>query len=333
MTINRRKVIASIATASMGAQVFAQAPRTEAWKPTRPIRIIVPFGPGGASDIIARLIQPALGEELGTSIVIDNRAGAAGNIGMEAAAKSPPDGYTLFLGNVSTSAINQWTYAGKLGIEPLKDLIPVSMVAKVPGALTASTRFPANSVKELVEYVKANPGKVNHTSAGAGSYAMLDILELERANGLQMVHVAYRGGAGQFITGLVSGEVDLAFTNVSSAVELVKSGRLKALAVTSSERIPELAQVPTMTEAGFPGIGTDGWQGIFVPAGTPQPVVQRLHEAIAKVLAQPATRDNLAKRLVIPSPSRSPAEFAGFVSSETARWGRIVAAHKAALAN
>lgn len=332
MNIPRRTLIASLLAAA-ALPALAAAPAADAWKPNRPIRVVVPFGPGGASDIIARLIQPALTEALGTAVVVENRAGAAGNIAMEAVAKSPPDGYTVFLGNISTSAINQWTYAGQLSIEPLRDLVAVSMIARVPGALTSSTKFPPNTVKELVEYVKKNPGKVNHTSAGAGSYAMLDMLVLERANGLEMVHVPYKGGAGQFITGLVSGEVELAFTNVSSASELVKSGRLKALAVTSAERVPELPNVPTMAEAGFPGIGTDAWQGFFVPAGTPQPVVARLHEATSKVLAQPAIREAMLKRLVVPSPSASPAEFSGFVAAETARWGKIVAENKAALSN
>ncbi|RYF65452.1 MAG: tripartite tricarboxylate transporter substrate binding protein [Comamonadaceae bacterium] len=332
MNIPRRTLIASLLAAA-ALPALAATPAAEAWKPNRPIRVVVPFGPGGASDIIARMIQPALTEALGTAVVVENRAGAAGNIAMEAVAKSAPDGYTVFLGNISTSAINQWTYAGQLGIEPLRDLLPVSMIARVPGALTSSTKFPPNTVRELVDYVKKNPGKVNHTSAGAGSYAMLDILVLEKANGLDMVHVPYKGGAGQFIAGLVSGEVELAFTNVSSASELVKSGRLKALAVTSAERVPEMPNVPTMAEAGFPGIGTDAWQGFFVPAGTPASVVARLHLATSQVLAQPAIRESMVKRLVVPAPSASPADFSTFVAAETARWGKIVADHKAELNN
>ncbi|MDN4592047.1 LacI family transcriptional regulator [Xenophilus aerolatus] len=330
--MKRRQALAVlIAGSAFGA--FAQDSRSNTWSPNKPVRIIVPFGPGGASDNVARMLSAPLAEELGTAVVIDNRAGAAGNIGMEMAAKSTPDGYTVFLGNISTNAINQWTYADQLKVSPLRDLIPVSMVATVPSVLVSSARFPASTVKELVEHVRKNPGKVNHTSAGAGSYAMIDMLELEKATGLSMTHVPYKGGAGQFINGLVAGDVDLAFTNVSSVSELVKAGRLKALAVTSQARLPELPTVPTMAEAGYPGIGTDAWQGIFVPAGTPVSVVDRLQEAVKKVMQQPTVRDSLTKRSIVPAPSQNSAEFATFVSVETTRWEQIVKAHKATLAN
>jgi tripartite-type tricarboxylate transporter receptor subunit TctC len=332
MQVNRRTVIAALLAAGAFA-AHAQDPVANTWKPNKPVRVVVPFAPGGASDNIARLIATPLSEELGASVVIDNRAGAAGNIGMEFAAKSPADGYTVLLGNISTNAINQWTYADQLKIAPLRDLVPVTMVATVPSVLVSSAKFPANSVKELVEYVRKNPGRINHTSAGAGSYAMLDMLQLEKTGGLQMTHVPYKGGAGQFINGLVAGEVDLAFTNVSSVSELVKAGRLKALAVTSQARLPDLPNVPTMAEAGYPGVGTDAWQGFFVPADTPANVVARLHEAVGKVLRTPAVRDVLVKRSIVPAPSQSPAEFAKFVASDTARWGQIVKDHKAALTN
>lgn len=330
MTIARRAAIAMVLATAFGAQ--AQDAR-QGWTPNKPVKLVVPFAPGGASDNVARQIANPLAEELGVAVVVDNRAGAAGNIGMEAAAKSPPDGYTVFLGNISTNAINQWTYADQLKISPLRDLVPVSSVATIPSLLITSPKVPANSVKELVEYVRKNPGQVNHTSAGAGSYAMLDMLVLEKTAGLKMTHVPYKGGAGQFITGLVAGEVELAFTNVSSASELVKSGRLKALAVTSQARLPDLPTVPTMAEAGFPGVGTDAWQGLFVPAGTPDAVVARLHEAVGKVLRQPAVREAFLKRSIVPAPSQSPAEFAKFVAADTARWGEIVKEHKAALTN
>lgn len=332
MHMHRRTAIAAVL--AVGAvMAHAQESGANSWKPNKPVRIVVPFSPGGASDNIARLIANPLGEELGTSVVVDNRAGAAGNIGMEYAAKSPPDGYTIFLGNISTNAINQWTYQDQLKITPLRDLVPVSMIATVPSVLIASARFPANSVKELVEYVKKNPGRVNHTSAGAGSYAMLDMLQLEKAGGLKMTHVPYKGGAGQFITGLVAGEVDLAFTNVSSASELVKSGRLKALAVTSQARLPDLPNVPTMAEAGYSGVGTDAWQGLFLPAGTPANVVARVHEAVGKVLHNATLRDAMLKRSIVPAPSVTPAEFGKFVTSETVRWGQIVKDHREALTN
>ena len=205
--------------------------------PNRPVKIIVPFAPGGASDFVGRIMQPRLAELLGQPVVIENRGGAAGTIGMEVAARSAPDGYTLVLGNVGSTAINPGVFTN-LSINNLKDFIPVTQVVDVPGVLIVHPSVAANSVKELVAYVKANPGKLNYASPGSGSQNRLEMEILRTVEGgMDMVHVPYKGGAGPAVTGLVAGETQMMFTTVSSAMGHIKSGRLKALAITSPKRI------------------------------------------------------------------------------------------------
>lgn len=292
--------------------------------PNRPVRIVVPFGPGGASDNVARAVAQKLGEVLKQTVVVENKPGAAGNIAVDMVARSPADGYTMLLGNVSTNAINPTTYASTLKVNVGKDLVGVSMVANIPGVLASSGLYAPNTVAELVKDAKARPGAVNHASAGAGSYAMIDMLLLERAAGLNMVHIPFKGGAGQFVTAMVGNEVQIAFTNVSSAIGLVKGGRLKALAVTTPQRMPELPNVPTMAEAGFPGIGTSAWQGLFVPTATPRAVVQQLHAAVQAVLAQPDLKQGFDKMLIGAEGSKTPEDFTQFVAAESAKWAKVV---------
>lgn len=292
--------------------------------PSQPLRLIIPFGPGGATDNVARQLSAKLSQELNTSVVVENRPGAAGNIALDAAAKAKPDGYTMLLGNVSTNAINQWVYGDKLQSNPLKDLVPVTLVATVPGVFTSSGKFAPNSLQELVTYAKRHPGEVNHASAGSGSYAMIDMLNFERIAGLNMVHVPFKGGAGQYIVSMVSNDVQVSITNASSVLELVKGGKLKALAVTGEKRLAEFPGVQTMTEAGFKGVGTSGWQGVFAPAGTPQSVINKIHSSINKVLNDTQLRDNFDRMLIQPTGSTSPKEFAGFVSDESEKWRKLV---------
>ncbi|VTU15113.1 Argininosuccinate lyase [Variovorax sp. PBL-H6] len=291
--------------------------------PNKPIKIIIPFGPGGATDNVARQLSVKLGEELKTSIVLDNRPGAAGNIAVDLAARATPDGYTLLLGNVSTNAINQWLYQNQLKTQP-SDLTPITSVATVPSILVSSAKFPPNTVQELVAYGKAHPGEINHATAGSGSYAMIDMMAFERAAGLQMVHVPFKGGAGQYVMAQVANDVQISFTNASSVVELVRAGKLKALAVTGDSRLPLLAQVPTMAETGYKGIGSSGWQGLFAPAGTPAPIIQRLHQAVNKVLADKDVRESYSKMLILPLGSASPSGFAAFVRTDSERWKQLV---------
>src|SRR6266571_6322333 len=251
--------------------------------PSRPIRMLIPFAPGGASDFVGRIMQPRLGELLGQPIVVENRAGASGNIGLEAAAKSPPDGYTIFLGNIGTVAVNPAVFRN-LQINPLTDFVAVTQVVDVPSVLVAHPGFPANSVKELVAHAKANPGKLNYGSPGSGSANRLEMELLRMAEGLDMVHVPYKGGAGPAVAGLMGGETHVMFTTAASAIGQVRGGKLRLLAVTSAARMEQAPSAPTMVESGYPDFVTGSWQGVFVPAGAPRDIVERLFTAIQSTM-------------------------------------------------
>jgi tripartite-type tricarboxylate transporter receptor subunit TctC len=259
---------------------------------------------------------------LGQQVVIENRPGASGNIGVEAAARSAPDGYTIVLGNVGSIAINPGVFP-KLAADPLKDLVAVTQVVDVPGVLVAHPAFPPNSVKEFVAYAKANPGKVNYASPGSGSQNRLEMEKLRNAaGGLDMVHVPYKGGAGPAVSALVAGETHLMFVTASSAMPMIKSGRLKVLAVAAPKRLQPLPDVPTMSEAGYPAFETGSWQGVLVPAGTPKEVVERLYAATVKTMQTREVRERLGQGGVEVVTSASPAAFEQFVADETARWGK-----------
>ena len=290
--------------------------------PNKPVKMIIPFAPGGASDFVGRIIQPNLSEVLGQQVVIENRPGASGNIGVEAAARSAPDGYTIVLGNVGSIAINPGVFP-KLAADPLKDLVAVTQVVDVPGVLVAHPAFPPNSVKEFVAYAKANPGKVNYASPGSGSQNRLEMEKLRNAaGGLDMVHVPYKGGAGPAVSALVAGETHLMFVTASSAMPMIKSGRLKVLAVAAPKRLQPRPDVPTMSEAGYPAFETGSWQGVLVPAGTPKEVVERLYAATVKTMQTREVRERLGQGGVEVVTSASPAAFEQFVADETARWGK-----------
>ena len=290
--------------------------------PTKPIRMIIPFAPGGASDFVGRIMQPKMHELLGQPIVVENRAGAAGNIGAEAAAKSAPDGYTMLLGNVGSIAINPGVYP-KLSINPVKDFIAVNQVDDVPSILIIHPSVPANNVRELVMYAKANQGKLNFASPGSGSLDRLEMELLRKLERLDIVHVPYKGGAGPATAGMMGGETQLMFATAASAMPGVKSGRLKPLAVTSTKRIDTLPDVPTVAEAGYPDLKAGSWQGIFVPAGTPREVVDRLFNVTTQVMKDPDVISRLKNGGAEAVTSSTPAEFAKFVGAETERWAKI----------
>jgi tripartite-type tricarboxylate transporter receptor subunit TctC len=292
--------------------------------PAKPIRMIIPFAPGGASDFVGRILQPRLGELLGQPVVIENRPGASGNIGLEAGARAAPDGYTLYLGNVGTVAINISVFP-KLPVDPRKDFIAVSQVVDVPGVLVGHPSFPPSTVGEVIEYAKANPGKVNYASPGSGSQNRLEMENLRKAaGGLDMVHIPYKGGAGPAVSALVAGETHLMFVTASSAMPMVKAGRLKVYAITSPKRSAELPNVPTMQEAGFAGFDNGSWQGVFVPAGTPREIVERLYAVVLQTMKSPEVIERLSKGGVDVVTSASPAAFSEFVASEIQRWARAV---------
>jgi tripartite-type tricarboxylate transporter receptor subunit TctC len=291
--------------------------------PTKPIRIIVPFAPGGASDYALRMIQPKLGQVLGQQIVIDNRGGAAGNIGMEIAARADPDGYTLFFGNVGTISINPHFYRD-LAVAPARDFIPISIAAETPGILVASTRFPPNSVKEMIDYVKARPGKINYAASGISTLNTLEMEQFRRIAGLDMTQVPYKGGAGPALNDLLAGHVDVMFVTFSSAVGHVKTGKLKGLAVTTRDRVESLPDVPTMVEQGFPENVSSSWQGLFAIAGTPQPIVAKLHAAVIESMKDPKTRELMKGAGMLPTSSPSPEQFKTYLAAEAEKWKRVV---------
>ena len=291
--------------------------------PSQPIRMIVPFAPGGASDFAARLLQPHLSAALGQQIVVENRAGAAGNVGMDVAARAAPDGYTVFLGNVGTISINPGMFAD-LTVKPDKDFIPISIVADTPGILIASPKFPPNNAKEMVAYVKANPGKVNFASPGSGSLNRLEMETFALSNGLQMTHIPYKGGAGPAVADVLGGHVEVMFSTISSAINHVKEGRLKALGVTTKQRVPGLPNVATLVEQGFPANVSSSWQGILVPAGTPRAIVDKLHAATVKAGSNPEVRQRMEEAGTIAVTSASPEEFKAYITTDTAKWMDVI---------
>src|SRR3954466_16352608 len=275
--------------------------------PGKPVRIVVPYGPGGATDIIARIVAQRLGEARGESFVGETPPGASGNLALEAVAKAPADGYTLLVGNVSTNAINENIYADQLNIRPSRDLAGVTKLVEIPHVLVVNASFPANNVAEFIAEAKKAPGRINYASVGMGSYPHLDMERLMRAAGIQLTHVPYKGGAGQAIPAMIGGEVQVAFFNMASLLPHIRSGRLKALAAVPAQRLPELPDVPTLAEQGYAGIGTNAWQGLFAPAATPKPVVDKLYAGVSAVLAR--EKSGLAEKMMAVEVSPSPAEF------------------------
>jgi tripartite-type tricarboxylate transporter receptor subunit TctC len=291
--------------------------------PNKSVTMIVPFAPGGASDFVARTIQPGVSQILGQQIVVDNRLGAAGIVGTEAAARAAPDGYTAFLGNVGTISINPAIYSD-MRTRPDRDLDPVSICADTPSILITRPDFPANTVGELVAYVKAQQGKVTFASPGSSTLNRLEMEVFKKDAGLDMVHVPYKGGAAPAVTDVLGGHVDMMFTTMSSAMELVRDKKVKALAVTTRERIVILPDIPTMYELGWRNLVTSSWQGVLVPSGTPRPIVEKLRAAIAKVLADPEIQARMLRSGAIAVTSKSPEEFRAYMDGETAKWTRVI---------
>jgi tripartite-type tricarboxylate transporter receptor subunit TctC len=290
--------------------------------PNRPVKMIVPFAPGGASDFVARIISPKLGELLGQQIVIDNRPGASGNIGMEAAARAAADGYTIYLGNIGTIAINPAIFQN-LSISPQKDFIAITLVASVPSVLIANPGVPATTVGELVALAKSKPGELNFASPGSSTLNRLEMERFKKLADLNIVHIPYKGGAGPAVTGMLGGETQIMFVTLSSAIAFIQAGRLNALAISTNNRIDALPQVPTMVEAGYPDMVSSSWQGVFVPAGTPRPIVEKLHSALLATMEAPEIKQRYAGGGVYVVTSRTPEDFASFVAIESARWGKV----------
>lgn len=291
--------------------------------PTKPITMVVPFAPGGASDLVARIISPLLGKELGQQIVVDNRGGASGNIGVAYAARGAADGYLVLLGNIGTMAINPALFK-KFQVKPVRDFIAITQVVDAPTALVIHPSIPVKTVKEFIEYAKARPGKLNFGTAGPGSNGRLEMELFMDYTGIDLVHVPYKGGAGDAAIGLLSGEVQCGFQSLASVMTHVNAGKLKVLGVAAQKRVKALPDVPIMPEQGFESMRSGSWQGAYVPAGTPASIVNRLFAAFTKVMADGEVTKRLNDNGVEVVTSKSPDEFALFMKNENEKWAKVV---------
>jgi len=324
-TTFRRQLLWSIAvTAAAWASPMAALAQTAPW-PSRPIKWIVPFPPGGPTDIFSRSVAQQLQAALGQPVVVENKGGAGGGVGMQALSKAAPDGYTIGLSTTGTHAINPALYGEKLGYDPVKDFTPLTLAVSYVNMLVVHANHPARNVKELVDYAKANPGKVSFGSAGNGSSNHLSGEVLKLLTGAPMQHVPYRGSA-LAMNDTIAGNITYMFDILNVAIPQSRSGRVRALAVTSSKRSPYLPEVPTMEEAGVPGYsaaGSDLWFGIMAPAGLPKPVADKLQAALVTVLRSPEMRQAIRSQFFEPYTS-SPDEFLKVIRTDGAKWSKIV---------
>jgi tripartite-type tricarboxylate transporter receptor subunit TctC len=292
--------------------------------PTKPIRLIVAFPPGGSTDIIARVVGQKLGERLGQQLVIDNRGGAGGSIGTEIAARANPDGYTLTMGTTSTHVINVGVYA-KLKYDPIKDFEPITLVATTPYLLVVNPGVKANSLKELVALTKSQPGKLNYASAGTGTTTQLAMEMLKTAAGIDVVHVPFNGN-GPANTATMGGQVQILFGSMPAVLPQAKAGRLRPLAVGTPKRSPALPEVPTVAESGYPGFDASLWLGFFAPKGTPAPILKRLYTELVSVATSPEMKEQFERNGAEPLVSASPAELTKLMQTEIEKYRKVIKA-------
>ena len=304
-------LVAAVAAMPVSAQPY----------PNRSIRIVVPFPPGGTSDILARAIGQKLTEEWGQPVVADNRPGASGNIACEIVAKSKPDGYTLLINTVGTHAINPAIFAS-MPFDPIKDFTPVTNLVNLPSVFLSHPSVPAKNLKELIALAKKRPGALQYSSAGSGTQPHLTAEMLKMAAGINIMHVPYKGAGPQMI-GIISGEVALTFATAPSGVPYVKSGQLRAIGVTSANRIPALPEVQTIAEGGVPGYLAVGWNGMMAPPNMPQPILDKIHDTVAKIVRTPEMNARLVDLGAEPAIT-TPAEFGALIKSEIAKWAKVV---------
>jgi tripartite-type tricarboxylate transporter receptor subunit TctC len=308
---------AGLAAFALATACLAQTPDY----PSKPIRLIVPFSAGGTADILARLIGDRMTSTLRQQVIVENRPGAGGNLGAAAVANAKPDGYTLLLGTVSTHAINPNLYP-KLPFDPVRSFSPITRVAIMPNLLVVNPQVPAKTVRELVDYAKANPGRLAFASAGSGTSQHLSAELFKTMAGVDLTHVPYRGNA-LAVTDLIGGQVQLMFDNVAVSLPQVRGGNLRALAVTSPRRSAAVPDLPTIAESGFPGYAIVSWFALLAPAGTSPDIVERLNRAAMAALNAPHVKARLMKDGIEPAPT-TPSQLAAFIGDELLKWGKIV---------
>jgi tripartite-type tricarboxylate transporter receptor subunit TctC len=316
-----RKLIAVAALALVGLAGTAQAQDPAAW-PQKQVTVVVPFGAGGTTDMFARIFAQAMQERHGAPFVVENRAGAGGNIGAAAVAKAPKDGYTLLVGTVSTHAINPFLYKNT-GSDTEKDFQPVTLIARLPNLLVVNPKVPAKSVAEVVDYLKKNEGKLNYGSSGAGTSTHLASELFQMLTQTKMNHVPYRS-SGDVMNALMGGHIDLAFDNMTLAWPQAQSGTIRAIAVTSAERSPTAPDVPTVAET-LNGFQATSWHGLWAPAGTPRPIVDKLAAEVKRIFEEPATQAKLKEIGAVASPM-TPEQFTQFIAEERKKWQEVVKA-------
>ena len=308
------------AVAGLALCAFAGLACAQAW-PNKPIKYIVPFAPGGTTDILGRTIADKLAAALGQPVVVENKPGAGGGVGAEFTAKQPADGYTIMGGTISTHAINASLYKS-LGYDPVRDFVPVTLIARVPNMLVVNPSLPAKDVKELIALLKANPGKYSFASSGNGTSQHLSGELFKTMTGVEMQHIPYKGSPPA-LADVVGGNVAMTFDNITTAWPLAKGGKLRAIAVTTAQRSSVAPDVPTLAEAGLAGYEVGSWQGVFAPAGTPPEIVRRLNAEIVKIINLPEVREKLVGLGAEPAPT-TPEAFGALVKSEVAKWADVV---------
>lgn len=305
------------------ATVYAQSGGSSTQYPSRPLRMVIPFAPGGASDFVGRILQPKLGEVLGQQVVVDNRPGASGNIGVQVAADAPPDGYTFLLGNVSSMGINPSMFPN-FPVRALRDFIGLTLVVDVPGALGVHGGLPVGNLKEFIAYAKNQSGKLAYGSAGYGSAQRMAFEFFMHEAGIKLLHVPYKGGAGASTIAVLAGEVAATMVTTASLVPHASSGKIKILAVVAKQRVAALPNTPTMIESGFPELNLGSWQGVFLPKGTPRQVVNKLFVVVKKVVHDPWVGAQYEKASAQQITSDSMEEFASFMKQQNAFWAKII---------
>ncbi len=318
----RRRRFFAFALSLAAATVALPAPAESAAWPTKPIRLVVGYAAGGATDVVARLVAVKMGEQLGQPVMVDNRAGANSNLGAELVARSAPDGYTLYVYTIANT-INATLYP-KLAYDPVKDFELVGLMAKIPNILVVNPRLPIQSPADYLRYAKSSKDGITFASSGAGSSIHLSGEMFKMQSGANMLHVAYKGSAPA-ITDLIGGQVDSMFDNTPSALPHVQAGKLRAIAITSAQRSPLLPDVPTLAESGYPGFDVQSWFALAAPAGTPRPVIDRLNAALGKSLAAPDVRQRLQDLAATPA-AGTPEQARSFAASELKRWREVVKA-------